>query len=383
MELDVQRTKMYIFKDTKLNALIPEFSVDPDIRKAETLPATFYRTAEVFDAIRDKIFLKTWQCIPDVHLAEQPMSATPFVLLPEFLDEPIVLTRDSEGSVNCMSNVCTHRGNLVVNKAGTVRKLICRYHGRRFALDGTFEHMPEFDRTLNFPRACDHLHSFEVRQWGPLQFIGLNPLYDFQDVLNTMNERIGFMNPDAFVEDSSRHKEYLVNANWALYCDNYLEGFHIPFVHNDLNAVLDFGNYETVCFDYLNLQIGIADSNDIIFDLPDGHIDSGRKVAAYYFWVFPNMMFNFYPWGLSLNIVQPLGIDKTKVSFRTYVYDASKLDAGAGNGLDTVEIEDEEVVEGVQQGIRSRFYNTGRFSPTREQGVHHFHRLLCDFLNRK
>ncbi|MFM1878899.1 MAG: hypothetical protein RLZZ241_1765 [Bacteroidota bacterium] len=375
--------KLSIFKDTNIKSLKDQFFVDPDIRLAETLPAKFYRSTEVYDALREQVFNKTWQCIPDVHLDEQPLSAVPFVLLPDFLDEPMVLTRDAEGEVRCMSNVCTHRGNLVVNKAGPARKLICRYHGRRFNLNGDLEHMPEFENTLNFPRACEHLHSFEVRHWGPLRFVGLNPQYDFKKVLATMNERIGFMNPDAFVEDSSRHKEYMVNANWALYCDNYLEGFHIPFVHNALDAVLDFGNYETVCFDHLNLQIGIANSNDIIFDFPNHHIDFGRKVAAYYFWVFPNMMFNFYPWGLSLNIVQPLGIDKTKVTFRTYVYDASKLDLGAGNRLDTVEIEDEEVVEGVQQGIRSRYYNTGRFSPTREQGVHHFHRLLCDFLNRQ
>ncbi|MBT8311505.1 MAG: aromatic ring-hydroxylating dioxygenase subunit alpha, partial [Flavobacteriaceae bacterium] len=56
-------------------------------------------------------------------------------------------------------------------------------------------------------------------------------------------------------------------------------------------------------------------------------------------------------------------------------------DKGAGSVLDKVELEDEEVVEGVQKGIQSRYYNTGRFSPTREQGVHHFHSLLSQFLN--
>jgi choline monooxygenase len=31
----------------------------------------------------------------------------------------------------------------------------------------------------------------------------------------------------------------------------------------------------------------------------------------------------------------------------------------------------------VQRGVRSRFYDRGRFSVAREQGVHHFHRLLA------
>ena len=93
-------------------------------------------------------------------------------------------------------------------------------------------------------------------------------------------------------------------------------------------------------------------------------------------------MFNFYPWGLSINIVQPININKTKVSFISYVYNANKLDKGAGSGLDKVEQEDEEIVENVQKGLQSSFYKAGRFSSTREQGVHHFHRLLAEFLNR-
>ncbi len=39
--------------------------------------------------------------------------------------------------------------------------------------------------------------------------------------------------------------------------------------------------------------------------------------------------------------------------------------------------EDESVVEAVQQGMRSRLDDRGRYSPTREQRVHHFHRLLA------
>ena len=103
-------------------------------------------------------------------------------------------------------------------------------------------------------------------------------------------------------------------------------------------------------------------------------------VAAYYYWIFPNLMLNFYPWGLSVNVVQPRGIDRTRVLFRSYVWDAGKLGDGAGNDLDQVEMEDEEVVQQVQRGVRSRFYDRGRYSPSKEQGVHQFHRLLCEFL---
>jgi choline monooxygenase len=359
-----------------------KYFIDPEIRKAATLPASFYRDPGVFEALKDQVFYRTWQWIGDDRGLQAPSSARPFVLLEGFLDEPMVLTRDASGTLHCLSNVCTHRGNLVVGKAGPAKKLICGYHGRRFRLDGTFEHMPEFSEAEGFPRPCDHLHAFPLRQWGPFLFAGLNPGYDFQQVIDTMDQRVGFLPLDQLVEDPGRSREYPVKAHWALYCDNYLEGFHIPFVHAGLNAVLDYGDYQTLCFDYLNLQIGFASGGDAIFDLPEGHPDYGKKVAAYYFWVFPNMMFNVYPWGISVNLVQPVDGAATRVHFKTYVWDRSKLDQGAGSNLDRVELEDEEVVEGVHKGVRSRFYQAGRFSPTREQGVHHFHSLLADFLNR-
>jgi choline monooxygenase len=257
------------------------------------------------------------------------------------------------------------------------------YHGRRFNLKGEFEHMPEFKEAKDFPRPCDNLHQFPLRKLGPLLFAGLNPTFDFQQVIDKMKERIGFLPLDEFILDNSLSKDYLVHAHWALYCDNYLEGFHIPFVHEDLNAILDYGSYKTETYDYCNLQIGYTDEATEVFDLPKDHIDYGKNVSAYYYWVFPNMMFNFYPWGLSVNIVKPLDRNRTKVSFISYVYDPSKLDKGAGSAIEKVEREDEFVVENVQKGVRSSFYKAGRFSPTKERGVHHFHTLLSQFLNQK
>ncbi len=357
------------------------FHIHSDITKAETLPTSFYIDPEIFEALKKDVFYKSWQWVGDTNLVHETQNSHPFVLLDGFMAEPVLLTKDANDTIHCLSNVCTHRGNLLVNAAGKTKKLICGYHGRRFALDGKFEHMPEFKETKDFPRPCDSLHQFPVRQWGPLLFAGLNPLFDFQEVLDNMNERVGFLPLDEFKLDKSRDKNYMVNAHWALYCDNYLEGFHIPFVHEDLDAVLDYGSYDTILYDYCNLQIGYAEGTEEVFDLPENHPDFGKQIAAYYYWVFPNMMFNFYPWGVSVNLVQPQAMNKTKVSFVSYVYDKTKLGKGAGSGLDKVELEDEVVVEGVQKGIQSQFYKAGRFSPMREKGVHHFHQLLAQFLN--
>lgn len=356
------------------------FEINPDITKASTLDSSFYQSDEVFRAVREQIFLRSWQWIGDDEQIKLEGQVSPFILLNGFLTEPLLLSHGANGTVRCLSNVCTHRGNIVCHHAGSPKHLQCAYHGRRFGLDGKFEFMPEFKETCDFPTEKDDLREFPLQRLGNQLFVGLDPRFDLAPVLERMKERIGFLPLEEFRPDTTLTKEYLVHANWALYCDNYLEGFHIPFVHQDLDEVLDYGEYTTELYDNMNLQIGYSDDSDEVFDLPPGHPDHGRKVAAYYYWIFPNLMFNFYPWGLSINVVKPLAIDRTKVSFFTYVYDRSKMDSGAGAALDKVEREDEFVVEGVQKGMRSNYYKSGRYSPTREQGVHHFHRLLCEFL---
>ena len=342
----------------------------------------FYRSQDVFEKLKENVFVKSWQWVGDentlVPLAE---SVYPLILLDNYLSEPILITRNKENKVSCLSNVCTHRGNIVVPNPGKAKNLICRYHGRRFHLDGRFNRMPEFKEALDFPRPCDNLHEFSTKKLGSHLFIGLDPIFDFSEVIDIMNERIGFLPLEEFKLNETLNKDYLVNCHWALYCDNYLEGFHIPFVHEGLNDVLDYDSYTTKIYDHVNLQIGYSKGAEEVFEFPKGHVDYGKNIAAYYYWIFPNMMFNFYPWGLSINIVKPLSINKTRVSFISYVYDESKLNSGAGALLDKVEREDEFVVEGVHKGLQSRFYKSGRFSPTMEKGVHQFHTLLAKYMN--
>ena len=357
------------------------FKIHSDISIAETLPSSFYKNHDVFEQVKEKIFLKSWQWLGDNSSLKLTNSIQPLTLLDGFLTEPVLLTRNKGGKINCMTNVCTHRGHILALGPGQSKSIKCAYHGRTFDLDGNFKSMPEFENAKDFPRDCDNLYQFPLAEWGPFLFAGLNPSFDFETILKPMNERVGFLPLDQFSFDSSLSKDYLVQAHWALYCDNYLEGFHIPFVHEGLNKVLDYGSYTTELYKYSNLQIGYSDDANETFDLPKDHIDYGKQVAAYYFWVFPNMMFNFYPWGLSVNIVKPISINRTKVSFLAYVYDPTKLHKGAGNDIDKVEREDEFIVENESKGIQSSFYQSGRFSPTREKGVHHFHRLIAEFLN--
>jgi choline monooxygenase len=354
--------------------------INDDINSANTLSGDFYSSDLTFNQVKLKIFEKSWQFITCDHDLKLDNSAVPFVLLSQFISEPLLLLKN-KNEIVCMSNVCTHRGNVLIEEKTIIKNNItCGYHGKSFNSKGKFVFMPETDGMKNFPCADDDLTHINLKQWFQFLFISLDPIVPFNVIINDMQERVSWMPIGDFVFSEDLSKSYEIDANWALYCDNYLEGFHIPFIHKDLNATLDYKKYDVEIFEYSNLQIGYAEKNHICFEIPKLSKDYGKNIAAYYFWIFPNMMFNFYPWGLSVNIVKPLSPKKTIIEFKSFVWDESKLDKGAGADLDKVELEDEEIVQRVQKGVSSRFYNQGRFSPKMEKGVHHFHTLISRFM---
>src|SRR5436190_5938758 len=131
--------------------------INNDIRKAETLPTDFYTSKEYFEQSKEKIFARSWQLAGSLEEIKTPGQTFPFTLLQGYLDEPLLLTRDANDQVHCISNVCTLRGNLVCEKGGIEKNIRCRYHGRRFSLDGSFIAMPEFEGVENFPSEKDNL----------------------------------------------------------------------------------------------------------------------------------------------------------------------------------------------------------------------------------
>ena len=356
--------------------------VDPDIRSASAIDARFYRDPALYALAAERIFAKTWQWIGDIDDVVAAGSLSPRTLLPGLLDEPLLLSRDASGELHCLSNVCTHRGNLLVERACRATEMRCRYHSRRFDLRGRMTFMPGFDDALDFPSPTDDLPRIPFASWAGLAFASLSPATPFEDVMRDVTPRIEGIAPIASSSAPARARDYEIAAHWALYVDNYLEGFHIPFVHPELARVIDLGAYESELLAHGTLQIALAGDGEAAFDRPPATRDHGRRIAAYYVWLFPNLMLNFYPWGLSVNLVLPVGIERTRVLFRSYVSDPSKLDQGAGGALDVVEEQDEAIVEAVQRGVRSRLYRSGRYSPAHERGVHHFHRMISSYLER-
>ena len=236
--------------------------------------------------------------------------------------------------------------------------------------------MPEFENVEDFPGEGDNLPEIEMEMWKNLIFIINDKRCELSELIGPMAERLDWLPIDEYKYKPELSRTYKVNANWALYCDNYLEGFHIPYVHKDLNKELEYEDYFTQGIDNTVLQIGIGKGDENTFDLPEKHQDYGKNVAAYYFFLFPNMMFNFYPWGLSINVIKPESPEYTEIEYFTYAWKEELMGKGAGGDLDKVELEDGEIVESVQKGVKSEAYDRGRYSPKREIGVHHFHLLL-------
>ncbi|MGH7482045.1 MAG: aromatic ring-hydroxylating oxygenase subunit alpha [Longimicrobiales bacterium] len=357
-----------------------DLSIDTDIRRAGTLPGWVYRDPEAHALQRERVFARSWHFLGTADRLKAPGHVLPLTLLEGCLDEPLVLTCDERRELHCLSNVCTHRGALVVEGEGHERSLRCRYHGRKFDLDGRFVSMPEFDETEGFPTPADDLPRLRLERWGPFLFCALDPAMPFDDWIAPVRERMAWLDLERMRHEPARSHDYLIRANWALYVDNYSEEFHIPYVHARSLSGIDYATYRTELFRWGTLQLGTMKTGEETFELPTEHPDHGGRIGGYYFWLFPNLMLNFYPWGLSVNVVMPLGPDRTKVSFLTYVSDPDRLGAGAGADPHRVEMEDEEVVESVQRGIASRLYDRGRYSPRRETGTHAFHRMLAEVM---
>lgn len=113
-----------------------------------------------------------------------------------------------------------------------------------------------------------------------------------------------------------------------------------------------------------------------------------EKGAAQYFWAFPTLMLNFYTDNYSTNLIAPLRAERTLTVFEWYFREPEKAETQEAitrtiEFNEEIQREDIAICETVQRNLRSRTYTRGRYSFKRENGVHHFHSLLAEFLGQK
>ena len=140
--------------------------INKNISQANTLSGEFYQSTESFNHCKELIFVKTWQLICEESKIPLTNNAWPFLFMEGFIEEPLVLVKNKENKINCLSNVCTHRGNILIENPCSINKdITCKYHGRRFNTCGKFISMPETKGMENFPTEDDNLTNVPLKKW--------------------------------------------------------------------------------------------------------------------------------------------------------------------------------------------------------------------------
>ena len=144
-----------------------------------------------------------------------------------------------------LSNICTHRANLLCHKGNNNKNIQCNYHGRTFDLNGKMKNMPGFEGVKNFPSESDNLPNIDLLDWEKFIFCSLSKRFSIKNILSDISKRLKSFPFEKLDFDKDKSNTYVINVHWALYCENYLEGFHVPYVHHGLNADIDLDSYKT------------------------------------------------------------------------------------------------------------------------------------------
>lgn len=361
---------------------LSRFHFETDLARAATLPASWYIDPAMLELEKQKVFRHTWQYATSIDQLRFPGN----YIAVDVIGIPIVITHDLDGKLRAFYNVCRHRAGVVARGAGNRKTLQCAYHGWLYGLDGCLRNTPEFDGVENFNKEEYGLISMRVETWGPFVFVNMD--HDAPSLLETLG---------AIPEETDRfdfggmkrveQRVYDVKANWKVYIDNYLEGYHVPIAHPGLYRELDYTNYRVETQRYYSKQ------NAPIRPIRAEDAGGRRYTAlrgddqALYYWIFPNFMLNMYLDMLQINVIIPVSYDHTVTLFEWYFADPGSPETW--NNLqdsiafsDEIQKEDIELCEDVWRNLQTGIYDQGRFCVSRENGVHHFQGLLYEFLTR-
>ena len=222
------------------------------LSRASTLPSRFYLDADVLEREKERIFGRTWQLVArtdDLSAAGDFVPAT-------ILDEPIVITHGLDGELRAFYNVCRHRAGQVALAKGNRKSLQCRYHGWTYGLDGAPARRARRWRT---PRASSKddfgLMPVRVERWGPFVFVNL--VGRGAAAARADGRDPGRGRAAGYDVEHMRlveRRDYLIECNWKVYVDNYLEGYHLPIAHPQLFKELDYDAYRVEAFRYYSKQ---------------------------------------------------------------------------------------------------------------------------------
>ena len=368
-----------------------KLDVHEQIECAHTLASKFYIDPAILDAERARIFHRTWQLVGTLNTpcgelngAKRTIADPETFFTADVIGEPVVIVRDKQGTLRGFSNVCRHRAGPVAQGSGCKNVLRCGYHGWTYTLDGRLIGTPDVEGVEFFDRSAMGMVPLRLETWE--QFIFVNFDQDAEPLsayLGKIPEQARGFQFEGL--QSVERRDYVIACNWKVYVDNYLEGYHIPIAHPGLMREIDYAQYRTDTYRYYSQQFapirGMKPEDSAGRFYPPG---TGLQEALY-FWIFPNLMLNIYADNLSTNLIVLLSHDRTLTIFEWFFHDVhservrERIQRAVAFS-EEVQQEDIELCRQVQRGLNSSTYDRGRYSVKRENGVHHFHLLLSEFL---
>lgn len=358
---------------TDLDEVLASYDAVAPLAEAWTLPGPFYTDPRIAELEARAVFGRSWQLVGRVDQVAEPGAFVTAVIG----GEPIVVVRGQDGVLRGFFNVCRHHAAAVVTEcAGKADRLRCPYHGWTYALDGRLRSPTEWGGVERFDADRFGLVPVGgVTTWEQFVLVHLDP--DPPGVEEWLGARMvqSIAKLDLGSLKFVQRREWILECNWKVFVDNYLDGgYHVPFLHRGLNSILSFKDYTIECFDRVCLQASPIDPAG-----GEAMTASVRKGDAQYWWLYPNLMLNWYEGYLDTNLVVPLGVDRMKVIFDFWFADPADVATNEQSidVSDRIQDEDHAICESVQRGLKSRAYGAGRLSVRREAGEHLFHRLLA------
>ncbi len=370
-----------------------QLDVNQQIECAHTLASKFYTDPAILEIEKTRIFLRTWQLVGtlshdcgEVNGVRKTIADPESFFTAEVAGEPIIVVRDKQGTLRAFSNVCRHRAGPIALGSGCKNVLRCQYHGWTYTLDGRLIGTPDVEGVEFFDRSNMGMAPVRVETWEQFIFVNFDaqaePLAAYLGKIPEQAQGFEFAGLHL-----AERRDYVINCNWKVYVDNYLEGYHIPIAHPGLMREIDYAQYRTDTYRYYSQQFAPIRAMKADDTVERAYAPGSGLQQAAYFWIFPNLMLNIYPDNISTNLIVPLSHNKTLTIFEWFFHDAadSKVQERIRRAIafsDEVQQEDIGLCENVQKGLRSSTYDRGRYSVKRENGVHHFHMLLGEFLGK-
>ena len=340
---------------------------------AKTLPQRYFVSPEIFAKEQEKVFSTQWVCVG--HQSQLGKAGDYFVQ--EAAGESLIIVRDQKGKAHGFYNVCRHRGTrLCEEKNGHSSAIQCPYHAWTYGLDGKLVGAPHMDKVQGFDKAEHSLHAIELALWEGFIFVNLadgpTPL---EEVFAPLAGKFSHWNLPKL--RSAKRIEYDVRANWKLIFENYSECYHCPGVHPTLAKLTPYDSAENDLCEgpFLGGFMPITKGHSLTMTgnacaLPVGDIKGEHHDRVFYYSIFPNMLLSMHPDYVMVHQLWPQSPERTLILCDWFFHpEAWRVTDPPYNPDDAIEFwdmtnkQDWHVCELSQQGIASRAYQPGPYSP--------------------